>query len=240
MGKVYLVGAGPGAICYLTLDAKRYLGQAEVLVYDSLVDDQLQTLVPEICELIPVGKRGGQPSTPQQQINQILIDRCQRNKQVVRLKSGDPFIFGRAMAEIQALQEAQCEFAIIPGLSSALTAPLLAGIPLTDTVLSRGFGVFTAHEPEALNWSNIATLETLVLLMAGRQFPLILQQLQVHQRSPDTPIAIIRWAGQPQQQVWVGTLLNILQKVGRASLSPCVIVIGEVVGLRRFVVVEND
>jgi uroporphyrin-III C-methyltransferase len=212
------------------------------LVYDALTDhapgetlqERLGTIVPAHCLFVPVGKRGGRESVPQAEINRLLVDYCHQGKQVVRLKSGDPFIFGRVMAEIEALRETHCPFEVIPGLSSALAAPLLAGIPLTDPVLSRGFGVFSAHEPDALNWSAIAQLDTIVLLMGGRHLGEILQKLQAHHRSPQTPIAIIRWAGQPQQEVWIGTLMNIAQKVGRSSLSPCVIVVGEVVRLREW------
>jgi uroporphyrin-III C-methyltransferase len=237
LGKVFLLGAGPGAVQYLTLQAQHCLQGADVLIYDALTDDRLQGQVREQCQLIQVGKRGGQPSTPQTVINQLLVEQCQRGKQVVRLKSGDPFIFGRAMAEIQALQAANCPFEVIPGLSSALAAPLLAGIPLTDPVLSRGFGVFTAHDLEALNWEALAQLPTLVLLMGGQKLPQIVGQLLGHGRSPYSPIAIIRWAGQPEQEVIASTLEEIgkrLAEQGIGQLSPCVIVVGEVVSLREF------
>ncbi|WP_235620413.1 uroporphyrinogen-III C-methyltransferase [Prochlorothrix hollandica] len=233
-GKVYLVGAGPGELRHLTLAAQDCLRQGEVLVYDALADDRLHSLVSPTCQLIQVGKRGGQPSTPQAEINALLVDHCRRGQQVVRLKSGDPFIFGRALAEIQALTGANCAFEVIPGLSSALTAPLLAGIPLTDPVLSRGFGVFTAHDPDALNWAAIAAIDTLVFLMGGQQLEEIIRQLLRHHRSQHTPIALIRWASQPQQQVWTGTLLTLVQTLGRTPRSPCVIVVGEVVRLREF------
>lgn len=240
-GKVFLLGAGPGALDYLTLQGQVCLGRADVLIYDALVDDRLSAQVRPDCELIPVGKRGGLPSTAQAEINHLLIHHCQGGKQVVRLKSGDPFIFGRATAEIQALRGAGCDFEVIPGLSSALAGPLLAGIPLTDPVLSRGFGVFTAHEPEALNWAALAQLPTLVLLMGGRQLGAIVAQLLNHGRSPYIPIAIIRWAGQPQQAVIASTLLEIEQRsqehmaqAGWNSLSPCIIVVGEVVSLGEF------
>jgi uroporphyrinogen III methyltransferase/synthase len=234
LGKVYLVGAGPGDITYLTIQAKERLAIAQVLVYDALVDERLLGWIPSTCRQIDVGKRGGQPSIAQAEINQILVRECQQGHQVVRLKSGDPFIFGRVAAEISALKEAGCPFEVVPGLSSALTAPLLAGIPLTDPVLSRGFTVVTAHEPEHLNWNALAQMETLVILMGTRTLGDIVGQLQRHGRSPQTPIAIIRWASQPQQTVWTGTLATIVQLTSRQPLSPAVIVIGEVVNLRPF------
>jgi uroporphyrin-III C-methyltransferase len=233
-GKVYLVGAGTGNAQHLTVQAHALLTQAEVLIYDALVGDQLLELVPTSCLKLEVGKRGGQASTPQLEINRLLVEHCQQKRQVVRLKSGDPFIFGRSTAEIQALKEAGCAFEVVPGLSSALTAPLLCGIPLTDPVLSRCFAVMTAHEPDALEWEALTPLETLVVLMGAKQLPEIIEQLLRHGRSLDTPIAVIRWAGQPQQQIWTGTLGSIQRQTEHQVLSPAVIVIGEVVALRPY------
>ncbi|NEQ95174.1 MAG: uroporphyrinogen-III C-methyltransferase [Cyanothece sp. SIO2G6] len=190
-GIVYLLGAGPGKLDYLTVAAQQILHQAQVLVYDALVDGQLTQVIPLDCAQIDVGKRGGQPSTPQATINQILVEYCQQGKRVVRLKSGDPFIFGRCVAEIEALQQANCAFEVVPGLSSALAAPLLAHIPLTDPVLSRSFTVLTAHEPGALNWAALAQLDTLVILMGTRHLATILERLQQGGRSPRTPIAMV-------------------------------------------------
>jgi uroporphyrinogen III methyltransferase/synthase len=234
MGKVFLVGAGLGDVAYLTVRSHQLLTQAEVLVYDALVDAQLLQLVSSQCRKFDVGKRGGKPSTPQAEINQLLVEQCQQGKQVVRLKSGDPFIFGRSSSEIQALIAAGCPFEVVPGISSALAAPLLAGIPLTDPVMSRGFAVVTAHEPDALDWETLARMETLVILMGGRYLGKIVQHLERHGRSHQTPIAIIRWAGCPQQYIWTGTLADIVEQTTGVSLSPVVIVIGEVVGLRDY------
>ncbi len=233
-GKVYLVGSGVGSLAYLTVRGQQLLSGAEVLVYDALVSEELLQLVPEDCLKLDVGKRGGLPSATQTAINQLLVNHCQQGKQVVRLKSGDPFIFGRSTSEIQALNEAGCAFEVVPGISSALAAPLLAGIPLTDPVLSRCFAVLSAHEPEELEWSALAQIETLVILMGAKQLPQIVEQLLRHGRSPQTPIAIIRWAGHLEQQIWVGTLEDIVQKTSRQSLSPAIITIGEVVRLRPY------
>lgn len=233
-GNVYLVGAGPGDVAYLTVRASELLTAAEVLVYDALVDTQLLQMVTPTCLKIDVGKRGGRPSTPQAEINQLLVEQCQLGKQVVRLKSGDPFIFGRSSSEIEALIAAGCPFEVVPGISSAMAAPLLAGIPLTDPVLSRCFAVLTAHDPDALNWDTLAGIETLVILMGGQQLAEIVHQLLRHGRSLQTPVAVIRWAGCPQQQVWTAHLGNIVEQTAGVSLSPVVIVIGEVVGLRNY------
>lgn len=233
-GAVYLLGAGPGNIGYLTVRGQHLLNQADALVYDALVDSSLLQEIPITCEQWHVGKRGGEPSTPQSEINQLLVRLCQAGKRVVRLKSGDPFVFGRAAAEIQALKDAGCHFEVVPGLSSVLVAPLLAGIPLTDLVLSRGFAAFTAHDLDALDWKAIARLETTVFLMGGRRLRDICDRLVTSGKRPETPIAIVRWASQPQQQIWQGTLLSIPQIVGSDKLSPCVIIVGEVVGLRGY------
>jgi uroporphyrinogen III methyltransferase / synthase len=233
-GKVFLVGAGPGDVGYLTVKAYKLLAIAQVLIYDALVDDELLSLVPTDCLKIDVGKRGGKPSTSQLEINQLLVDHCLQGKQVIRLKSGDPFIFGRCTSEIQALKANGCQYEVIPGLSSVLVAPLLAGIPLTDPVLSRGFAVVTGHDIDALNWEALSLLDTLVILMGGQNLPEILHQLLRRGRLRSTPIAIIRWAGTRQQEIWVGDLGDILEKTSGVSLSPVVIVIGEVVRLREF------
>ncbi|MEO1401399.1 MAG: uroporphyrinogen-III C-methyltransferase [Cyanobacteria bacterium J06635_1] len=233
-GTVYLVGAGPGNVAYLTVRAQYLLTQADTLVYDALVDVSLLNQLPPHCTPIQVGKRGGQPSAPQGEINQLLVKLSHQGKTVVRLKSGDPFIFGRAAAEIQALQAADCPFEVVPGLSSALAAPLLSHIPLTDPVFSHGFGIFTAHDLDALDWTHLSHLETLLFLMGGRHLAEICQRLQGHGKRGETAVAVIRWASQPQQQIWEGTLLSIVQKTRGVSLSPCIIVIGEVVRLREF------
>jgi len=240
MGKVYLVGAGPGNVDYLTVRAQQLLAKAEVLVYDALVDDRLFELVPPNCIKFNVGKRGGCPSTPQTEINLLLVEQCQQDKQVVRLKSGDPFIFGRSTSEIQALIAADCPFEVVPGISSALAAPLFAGIPLTDPVLSRCFAVVSAHEPGELDWGALVRMDTLAILMGGRHLEEIVHQLQRHGRSHSVPIAVMRACGRPQQQVWIGTLGDIVKQTADISLSPAVIVVGEVVLLRDYLPSPED
>lgn len=234
IGKVYLVGAGPGDIAYLTLKGQELLTQAEVLVYDALVDTQLLKLIPAACCQFNVGKRGGRPSSSQTKINRLLVEQCHQGKQVVRLKSGDPFIFGRASSEIQALIAAECPFEVVPGISSALAAPLLASIPLSDPVLSKCFAVLSAHQPSELDWEGLVRIDTLVIMMGGRNLDKIVRYLLQHRRSPKTPVAVIRACGHPQQQIWIGTLANIVEQTAGVSLSPAVIVIGEVVGLRDY------
>jgi uroporphyrinogen III methyltransferase/synthase len=245
-GKVYLVGGGPGDVAYLTVRAQQLLARAEVLVHDALADvgalpeSPLLQLVPASAEVLDVGKRGGQPSTPQSEINRLLVGLCKAGKQVVRLKSGDPFIFGRCASEIQALIEANCDFEVVPGISSALAAPLLAGIPLTDPVLSRCFAVASAHDLDALDWETLVLIETLVFLMGGRSLSEIVRMLHRHGLPPDSKVAVIRSCSHPEQQVWTGTLSDIVQKTAGQSLSPAVIVIGQVVGLRDFLIQDTQ
>jgi uroporphyrinogen III methyltransferase/synthase len=233
-GKVYILGAGPGDYGLMTVRSQQVIAQAEILVYDALVDLPQLELLPANCVKIDVGKRGGKPSTSQQEINKLLVENCHAGKQVVRLKSGDPFIFGRSTSEIQALKEGNCEFEVIPGISSALAAPLLAGIPLTDPVMSRCFAVMSGHDPDELDWEALVQIETLVILMGASNLINILHQLERHGRSYQTPIAIIRDCGRTSQEIWTGTIANITQKTLGKSLSPCVIIVGEVVRLREY------
>jgi uroporphyrinogen III methyltransferase / synthase len=238
MNKVYIVGAGPGDISYLTVRARAVLALAQVLIYDALIDRQLLNLVPSNCVLVDVGKRGGKPSMLQAEIDLLLVEYAQTGQVVVRLKSGDPFIFGRVTAELDALRAADCEYEVVPGLSTALVAPLLAGIPLTDPVLSRGFAVVTAHLPDDLDWDALARLPTVVILMGARQLGEIVAQLLKHDRPAHTPIAIIRWAGTHQQQVWVSELGSVIVETAGVELSPAVIVVGQVVRLRAYLMCQ--
>ncbi|MEB3343191.1 uroporphyrinogen-III C-methyltransferase [Okeania sp.] len=238
--KAYIIGAGPGTKEYLTVKAYSLITQAEVLIYDALVDNSILELAPENCLKIEMGKRGGKPSISQSEINSLLVEKCRLGKQVIRLKGGDPFIFGRATSEIQTLIEAGCDFEIVPGISSVLAAPLLANIPLTDPVMSRIFLVLTAHNIEALDWETISKIETLVILMGGKNLGQILHQLLRHQRTPQTPVAIIQNCATPKQQIWIGTLRDIAQKTYAEYLSPCVIIVGEVVRLRDYLKYPNN
>ncbi len=234
MGKVFLLGAGLGTKDYLTVRGWKILQQAEVVIYDALGSQELLDLLPQDCLRLFVGKRGGEKSTPQGEINQYLVEYGQSGKRVVRLKGGDPYIFGRSHPEILALQAAGCDFEVIPGISSALAAPLLAGIPLTHKDLSRGFFVGTAHDLEAFDWPALAHLETLVFLMGGRNLEDICRRLMAAGRSPQTPVAIVQAAGLPEQQVWTGTLQSITKQTATVQkLSPCVIIVGQVVSLRE-------
>jgi len=233
--KVFIVGAGIGGVEFLTVRARDLLRDAEVIISDALVDRQLLDLAPQDSEKIIAGKRGGQNSINQTEINQMLVHYCLQGKRVVRLKSGDPWIFGRSLPEILALQDADCEWEVIAGISSAIAAPMLAGIPLTEAASSSCFAVITGHDLAQLPWQAIAQIPTLVILMGTNNLTELLAKLQDGEdgKSAATAIAIVRWCGRADQQVWTGTLGDIQSKLPpklpSGSLSPSVIIVGEVV-----------
>jgi len=208
--KVFIVGAGIGGVEFLTVRARDLISEAEVIISDALVDRTLLDLAPANCDHLIAGKRGGQESVKQAEINQMLVEYCLQGKQVVRLKSGDPWIFGRSLPEILALQAANCEWEVVAGISSAIAAPMLAGIPLTEVEASSCFAVMTGHDLDRLPWEAIAQIPTLVILMGTNNLASLLEKLQ-------------------DQQIWTGTLIDIQSKIPQGSLSPSVIIIGEVV-----------
>lgn len=232
LGRVFLVGAGIGGSQYLTVRAVEVLQQAQVVLIDALVSPDIQSRIPAQALQIAVGKRGGQLSTPQAEINHLLVSYAQQGSQVVRLKAGDPLFFGRGLEEIAALQQARIPFEIVPGLSSAWVGPLMAGIPLTHKTLSRSVGILTGHQPESLDWAALAGLDTLVILMGCRHLATIADNLISAGQDPTLPLAIIVGAGDPAQQVWTGTLAS-LPEVDPDALSPGLIVIGELVTWRE-------
>ncbi|MGK7912015.1 MAG: uroporphyrinogen-III C-methyltransferase [Synechococcus sp.] len=233
-GTVYLVGVGLGGLDTLTYRASQVLQQADVALVDNLASPDLLTLLPKRCTIIHVGKRGGQPSIPQPQIDRLAIDYCQQGLQVVRLKSGDPGIFGRLVQEVRALNEAACRYEIVPGLSSAIAGPLLANIPLTDAALSQSFAISTAHDLDQLCWPALAQLDTLVFLMGTRHLTSICHRLIEAGQDPSTPIALIRNAGRIDRELWSGQLdtFAATMTAQSRSLSPAVIVVGQVVTLK--------
>ncbi|MDX2273594.1 MAG: uroporphyrinogen-III C-methyltransferase [Cyanobacteriota bacterium] len=229
--KIYLMGAGLGGVDALTVQGQRVLQQADVVFVDALVEESVVASLPPKAQVIRVGKRAGSPipaPVVQADIHAQMIERYRAGQQVVRLKAGDPLIFGRALEEVAALQAAGCAFEILPGLSSALTAPLLAGIPLTHKTLSRCFAVLTAHDLDLLPWAELASLDTLVILMGSQPLPSLCQKLRQAGKPLDCPVAVIGQAGSPQQQVEIGSLHH-----PPTSLQPpSVIVVGSVVNFR--------
>jgi uroporphyrin-III C-methyltransferase len=237
-GKVYLVGAGPGDPNLLTLKAFNLLRKAEVLVYDHLIDPDLLAHVPAQAERLYVGKIGGGEQTPQNEINRLLIQRAREGKQIVRLKGGDPFLFGRGGEEARALSAARIPFEIVPGVSSALAVPAYAGIPVTHRGLSSSVTIVTAARAGDGEFSrqllNGSDADTIVVLMGVTHLRRIAAELIAAGRSANTPVAVIRWGTYETQQTVVGSLMNIADLVERERLrAPAVIVVGEVVRLRE-------
>lgn len=238
-GKVYLVGAGPGDPGLITVRGLNVLRQASVVLYDRLVHPQLLQEAPCEAKQLYVGKEGGAHCVPQNQINHLLVTYSQRGETVVRLKGGDPFVFGRGGEEAEALVAAGIPFEIVPGVSSAVAVPAYAGIPVTHRKLSSSFAVVTGHEESGkettVNWAGLATaVDTLVVLMGVSNLPHVVSQLVRHGRSPHTPIALVRWGTFSEQETLVGTLDTIVEKATLHPLPPPVVtIIGEVVTLRK-------
>ncbi len=238
-GSVYLVGAGPGDPGLLTLRAAEVLCDAEILLYDALVADAIVNLVPPSCEKIFVGKRRGERAMTQAEIEDTLVRKACEGHRVVRLKGGDPFVFGRGGEEAQALRRAGIPFEVVPGVSSALAAPAYAGIPLTHRDWNAAFTVLTGQEnPEkplsTLDWERLADPHrTLVLLMATANLSEIVERLVSHGLSPQTPVAVVQDGTRPTQRTAVGTLATIVDDVAAQGIgSPAVVVVGDVVRLR--------
>jgi uroporphyrinogen III methyltransferase/synthase len=239
-GKVFLVGAGPGDPGLLTLRAANALANAEVLLYDALAADAVVALAPPACERIFVGKRGGDHAMPQAEIEALAIARAREGKNVVRLKGGDPFVFGRGGEEGQALREAGVAFEIVPGISSAIAAPAYAGIPVTHRGYASAFTVVTGHEDplketSALDWQKLADPHrTLVFLMAVENLAAIVERLTAHGLSEFTPAAIVQDGTRPTQRTVAGRLGTIADDADRAGITaPAVLVVGDVVRMRE-------
>ena len=237
-GKVYLVGAGPGDPGLITVKALEVLRRADVVIYDYLVNPELLENIRADAERIYAGKVGGGQQTPQTDINNLLIDRARQGKLVVRLKGGDPFLFGRGGEEGQALRAAGVSFEFVPGVSSALAVPAYAGIPLTHRGLSRSVAIVTGAQAGNDDLSDqlrrAASADTIVVLMGLSELRRIGEELIAAGVSPYTPAAVIRWGTYDSQETIVGSLVSIADTVSRARVrAPVVIVIGEVVRLRE-------
>lgn len=240
LGTVYLVGAGPGDPGLLTLRGLGLLRKADVVIYDRLVNPVLLDEAPAGALQIFAGKRAGTHHLPQEQINALMIAHARRGRSVVRLKGGDPCVFGRGGEEAEALAEAGIPFEIVPGVSAAVAVPAYAGIPLTHRGLSSSFVVLTGHEDlgkgePSVDWGRLATaVDTLVVLMGVRTLPRIVAGLLAHGRSPETPVALIRWGTTEAQETLTGTLADIVAQAKAAGLEPPVVaVIGDVVRMRE-------
>jgi uroporphyrinogen III methyltransferase/synthase len=238
-GKVYLVGAGPREPDLVTVRAVECLKKADVVIYDFLAAPDLLKHVPEGAETIYVGKKGGNHTLSQDKINDVIVARAKQGRTIVRLKGGDPFIFGRGGEEAEVLAKARIPFEVVPGVTSAVAAPAYAGIPLTHRLYTSSVAFVTGHEDptkkrSSIDWSKLATgVGTLVFLMGVKNLANIAEKLMTAGRDPKTPVALVRWGTTPQQTTVVGTLDTIVAKVQAAGLKPpATIVVGEVIKLR--------
>jgi len=238
-GKVWLVGAGPGDPGLITVAGVAALAGAEVVVYDRLASAQLLKLAPSAAERIFVGKEASAHTLSQPEISALLVEKVREGKRVVRLKGGDPYVFGRGGEEAEALVEAGIPFEVVPGVTSAVAVPAYAGIPVTHRGLASSFAVITGHEDPtkaetAIDWSKLATgVDTLIFLMGTATLPQIVEKLIENGRPAATPVAVIRWGTTPAQEVVTGALADIVRLVEEARLQPpAIAVVGEVVRLR--------
>lgn len=238
-GFVYLIGAGPGDPGLFTIKGKKVLEKSEVVVYDRLIGQEILNYANKEAEFIYVGKAAGNHALPQDQINEVLVQKAQEGKIVARLKGGDPFVFGRGGEEALYIREHGIEFEIVPGITSAVAVPAYAGIPVTHREASSSFAVITGHERpgkavSSIQWDKISTgIGTLVFLMGVENLEFIVTNLIAAGSSQDTPVALIRRGTYPDQEVISGTLKDIVNKVHDANFqAPAIIVVGETVSLR--------
>lgn len=239
-GKVFLVGAGPGDPGLITQKGLDCLARADVVIYDRLLDERCLEAAPPEAERIYVGKAASEHTLEQAEINRLLVAKAGEGKTVVRLKGGDPFVFGRGGEEAEALARAGIPFEVVPGVSSAVAVPAYAGIPVTHRGLASSFAVVTGHEDpgkpgSSINWEKLATgVDTLVFLMGMQNLPEIVAKLIEHGRSPATSVAVVKDGTRPEQKTVVGTLGDIVRRVTEQGLGPpAVAVVGEVVRLRE-------
>lgn len=239
-GAVYLVGAGPGDLGLLTMRGGELLRRAEVVIYDALVNPDLLRLATRSCELIYAGKRADSHAMPQAELNLLLAEKARQGRAVVRLKGGDPYVFGRGGEEAESLRQAGVRFEVVPGVSSIMAAANYAGIPITHRDFCSGFAVITGHEDPTkpsskVDWEAFAKMPgTKIVLMGAERMVWIAEKLIAGGMNPSTPTGMVRWGTTGRQQVLTGALNDIADKAAQAGFrSPAIAVIGEVVGLRR-------
>src|SRR5450432_479894 len=234
MTKVYLIGAGPGDPELITCKGRRILEQADAVLFDHLAPAALLDLAPPHAERIYVGKKKSVHAFTQEEICAMLIERARRGLTVVRLKGGDPFIFGRGGEEAEALADAGIPFEIVPGITAPLGIAAYTGVPLTHRDHTKVVTFVTGHAVTAIDWDKVGHAETLVIFMGLTTFADIARELMARGRDPDTPAMAVRWATRPDQETIVGTLATLPGLIaGRNMKPPATIVIGEVVQLRR-------
>lgn len=237
-GKVYLVGAGPGDPGLLTLKAKGLLDHADVVIHDALVSPPILGMISERAYVIDAGKRRGRHSMMQADITQLLIEQAKTHAVVVRLKGGDPFVFGRGGEEMMGLLDVGIEVEVVPGITAGIAAPAYAGIPVTHRDYSSSVTFVTGHEAAGkyrpkVNWSAVAQgSETIVIYMGVHNLPNIVTELTAAGMSVETPVALVRWGTRPEHQELIGSLATIVRQVEEEQFeAPAIAIIGRVVDL---------
>jgi len=234
-GEVALVGAGPGSASLLTLAAARLIGDCDAIVYDALVSEEVLDMAPVGTDLIEAGKRGGRPSASQDDISKTLIALAQEGKRVVRLKGGDPFVFGRGGEEIRALADANINFRIIPGITAGVAAPAMAGIPVTDRSVNATLAFLTGHEASdksRMDWKALVeAFPVLVFYMGAKNLHQIAERLLEAGLAEDTPLAIIHAATLDDEKTEIATLVEATQG-DIIARSPSILIVGDVVNKR--------
>jgi len=233
-GRVYLVGAGPGDPELITVKGRRLLEQADSILYDHLAPGALLDLAPPAAERLYVGKKKSDHEFAQEEICAMLVERARRGLNVVRLKGGDPFLFGRGGEEAEALAAAGIPFEIVPGVTTPLGIAAYTGVPLTHREHTSAVTFVTGHSVESIDWDRVGHSETLVIFMGLTTFAQIARELMARGRSPETPAMAVRWATRPDQETLVGTLATLPGLIAaRGIRPPATIVVGEVVRLRE-------
>ena len=237
MSKVYLTGAGPGDIELMTIKSARVVREADIVIYDKLVNPKILEMIKEGAVLKYVGKENGKHSSSQEEINKIIYQASKKYKNVVRLKGGDPFVFGRGGEEAIYLHKRGVKFEIIPGVTSAVSVPAYAGIPVTHRGITTSFRVVTGHETvnkkiSQLEWQTFLNDETIVFLMGFHNIKMIVQKLLEVGKRKNYPCAVISKGSTPEQKVIAGKLENIIE-LSKGAQTPAIIVVGEVVNLRK-------
>ena len=239
-GLVFLIGAGPGDPGLITVKGRECIARADVVIYDHLANEVLLSFASPDAELIYAGKVGGAHNREQRQINELLVEKALAGKVVARLKGGDPFVFGRGGEECEALVAAGILFEVVPGVTAGIGAPAYAGIPLTHRDFTTSVAFVTGHEhpgkeTSEIDWERLSLGSgTVVFYMGVKNLPQITENLIAHGRSPETPVALIRWGTRPEQEILIGTLADIAEKAGKAGFKPpAITVVGDVVKLRE-------
>lgn len=238
LGKVYLVGAGPGAIDLITVKGLKCIQEADVILYDRLINKELLSHAKPGAELVYCGKLPKFHAMIQERINHYLVKFAKQGKVVTRLKGGDPFVFGRGAEEAEVLADNGIPFEVVPGITSGIAAPAYAGIPVTHRDLGSSFAIVTGHMKEgksdSIRWEHLAKgVDTLAIYMGVGNLPYICEQLRKHGRPANTPVALVHWGTTEAQETITGNLVTIVEIADKAEIkNPSMIIVGEVVKLR--------